>query len=88
MINAIEYSGNGWYKINSYKGVVYIKNGYNINTYYLMKNTGLFTTSKGTIRKAIIKPQRVVVLETAPNGWYKINTYLGPMWVKDGYVGK
>jgi minor extracellular protease Epr len=87
-INAIEYTGNGWFKINSYKGIVYIKNGYNINAYYLLKKSGLFTTTRGDVRKAIITPQRVVVIGTTPYGWYKINTYLGPLWVKDGYVGK
>jgi hypothetical protein len=53
-----------------------------------LKKSGLFTTTRGDIRKAIIAPQRVVVIGTAPYGWYKINTYLGPLWVKDGYIGK
>jgi minor extracellular protease Epr len=87
-LTALEYKGEGWYKINSYKGVVYVKSGYNTYIQKLTKRTGLFTSTDGRVRKAIINPQQVTVVETGTNGWYKIKTNLGLLWAKDGYVGK
>jgi SpoIID/LytB domain protein len=85
----IENGPNDWKKINSYLGEVWIKNGYNSIqpepfNFYITSVSGLYKTP-GEFKVSLLSPQRVLVIDVAPNGWMKINTWLGPLWVKNEY---
>jgi hypothetical protein len=48
----------------------------------------MFTTPGGKYQKGTLQPQRITVLETRSDGWVKIKTYLGNLWVKNGVFKK
>jgi peptidoglycan/xylan/chitin deacetylase (PgdA/CDA1 family) len=92
-VSVVETGANGWYKVNTWLGELWVKNGYQETTSpemvveytYLTKTSGLFKE----INKDLVsfaKPTRVVLLETGENGWMRINTWLGPLWAKDGVL--
>jgi hypothetical protein len=88
LVSVIEKRSDGWVKIETYLGAVWVKDGQLDSVTYLTKKTGMFTTPGGKYQRGIIQPQRVIVLETRSDGWVKIKTYLGNLWVKNGVFKK
>jgi LysM repeat protein len=71
---------------NIYVGqVLKVSNEETINYLTLTKTSGLYKTQNGEYIIAV-KPVRVVILETGTNGWYKVQTWLGPLWTKNGVL--
>ncbi|WP_078429747.1 M14 family zinc carboxypeptidase [Alkalihalobacterium alkalinitrilicum] len=89
---------NGWYHINTWVGPKWIKPNHAIigdvnsidERITLTSNTHLhnhpFTNHR---RSDIVRPQTVRAFEEW-NGWYRINTWLGPKWIKptDAIIGE
>lgn len=85
-VNIIERGEDGWYKIKTWLGDKWVKDGYMLNKHTILKSSGLYNAPNTTARLAIVSPQTVNVVQRSSNGWMKINTWLGEKWMKDGYT--
>ena len=93
-VKVLEEGTDGWFKIQTWLGPLWTKNGFmkevndNVNTidyYYITSKSGLFQEPGKTL-KSIIAPQRVKILQEGNDGWLKIQTWLGPLWMKNGIM--
>jgi peptidoglycan/xylan/chitin deacetylase (PgdA/CDA1 family) len=85
LVYLIERGADGWVKINSNWGQVWIKDGYNAYRAYFPQTISLHNSpTSGILTKA--NPSYVVVLEDKGDGWKKINTWLGEKWTKDNNI--
>jgi peptidoglycan/xylan/chitin deacetylase (PgdA/CDA1 family) len=94
-VNVVEAGGYGWYKVNTWLGQLWVKNGFleekspelPIEYAYLTSKSGLFK-EQGKILVSSLTPQRVAILEKGIDGWLKIHTWLGPLWTKNGVMAE
>lgn len=80
-----EFTEDGWMLIESYKGLKWTKNGFNIERIYFSEKTGLYKAADGKEKVGVINPQSITVKGTGADGWYLIDSYVGEVWLKNGY---
>jgi hypothetical protein len=91
-VNVIKVGENGWYQIQTWLGPHWVKDGVTndvltpIPSWITLTNTsGLYSSPNGN-RIATVSAQTVRVLNQAPDQWYQVQTWLGPLWLKDGFI--
>jgi murein DD-endopeptidase MepM/ murein hydrolase activator NlpD len=90
-VKILEQGTDGWFKIQTWLGALWVKNGVikevgsPIEYTYITSKSGLFK-EEGKNLVNYIGAQRVVVLAKGTDGWFKIQTWLGPLWVKNGII--
>lgn len=78
IINIIEKQEDGWAKIGTYKGEVWVY--LPEQKYYLDQTYTLYDEKNGTPSNSVISPQIVSIILEEDN-WLLINTWLGEKWV-------
>jgi murein DD-endopeptidase MepM/ murein hydrolase activator NlpD len=88
----LETGTNGWYKVQTWLGPLWIKDGVmreeNLTEYVSLTKVSALFKEQGKEYVADARPARLVVLAKGTDGWIKVQTWIGPLWTKNGITQK